>query len=83
MAREFNSLNEIQKYYNEETNTYIFREDDVYIDLVIFNFNLEVNANIKAYDIHARNINVRDIEVGNIKAWGIKANCIDAYNLDC
>ena len=83
MAREFNSLDEIQKYYNEETNTYIFKENDEYIDLVIFNFNLEVNANIKAYDIHARNINVRDIEVGNIKAWGIKANCIDAYNLDC
>ena len=66
MAREFNSLDEIQKYYNEETNTYIFKENDEYIDLVIFNFNLEVNANIKAYDIHARNINVKDIEVGNI-----------------
>ena len=83
MAREFNSLDEIQKYYNEETNTYIFKENDEYIDLVIFNFNLEVNANIKAYDIHARNINARDIEVGNIRAWGIKANNIDAYNLDC
>ena len=83
MAREFNSLDEIQKYYNEETNAYIFKENDEYIDLVIFNFNLEVNANIKAYDIHARNINVRDIKVGNIKAWGIKANNIDAYDLDC
>lgn len=83
MAREFNSLDEIQKYYNEETNTYIFKENDEYIDLVIFNFSLKVNANIKAYDIHARNINVRDIEVGNIKAWDIKANHIDVYDLDC
>ena len=83
MTKEFNSLDEIQKYYNEESNTYVFREDNKYIELVVLNFNLEVNANIKAYDIHARNINARDIEVGNIKAWGIKANNIDAYDLDC
>lgn len=83
MTKEFNSLNEIQKYYNEESNTYIFKEDDKYIELVVLNFNLEVNANIKAYDIYARNINARDIEVGNIRAWAIKANNIDAYNLDC
>lgn len=83
MAREFNGLDEIQKYYDEETNTYIFKENDEYIDLIIFNFNLEVNANIKAYDIHARNINGRDIKVGNIRAWAIKANNIDAYDLDC
>ena len=83
MTKEFYSLDEIQKYYNEESNTYIFKEDDKYIELVVFNFNLEVNANIKAYDIHARNINVRDIEVGNIRAWAIKANNIDAYDLDC
>ena len=43
MTKEFNSLDEIQKYYNEETSTYIFKENDEYIDLVIFNFNLEVN----------------------------------------
>ena len=83
MTKEFYSLEEIQKYYNEESNTYIFKEDNKYIELVVLNFNLEVNANIKAYDIHARNINVRDIKVGNIRAWAIKANNIDAYDLDC
>ena len=27
MIKEFNSLNEIKKYYNEKTNTYVFKED--------------------------------------------------------
>ena len=68
MTKEFYSLNEIQKYYDKESNTYIFREDGVYIPLVIFNFNLYIDANIIA---------------DNIKAFSIKANNIDAYNIDC
>ena len=45
MIKEFNSLDEIQKYYNEDANTYIFKEDGKYIDLVVFNFDLDVEAN--------------------------------------
>ena len=67
MTKEFYSLDEIQKYYDETTNTYVFKEGMYYIDLVVFNFNLDVDANISA---------------NNIKAWGIKANNIDAHNID-
>ena len=77
MTKEFNNLEEIQKYYNKETNTYIFIEDNEYIDLVIFNFNLEINSGI-----NARNINAYNIKAYNIKAWDIKAVNINACNIN-
>ena len=82
MAREFNSLDEIQKYYNEETNTYIFKENDEYIDLVIFNFNLEVNANIIADTIRCWNIKAYDIDVYNIDCYDTVAKNIDACSIN-
>ena len=60
-SKEFNNLEEIQKYYDEESNTYIFKENDEYIDTVVFNFDLNVKANIDALDIDAHNINAKDI----------------------
>ena len=45
----------MKKYYNKETNTYIFNDD------VEFTFNLDVNANINACDIKAFDINARNI----------------------
>ena len=50
MIKEFESLEEIQKYYDKETNTYVFEENGSYIDLVVFNFNLSIDANIEAFD---------------------------------
>ena len=38
MTREFNNIEEIQKYYNKKTNTYIFKENGEYIEFVIFHF---------------------------------------------
>ena len=88
MVKEFNSLEEIQKYYDKKTNTYIFKEDGEYIDLVIFNFDLSITSNINArdisacdinaYDISAWNINARDISACNINACDIKARNIQA-----
>ena len=69
----FNSIEEIGKYYKVQSNTYIFEEDDVYIDLVIFNFDLKVNATIDAIDIRA----------GNIEAMNILACDIIAYSIEC
>ena len=71
MIKEFNSLEEIQKYYDKNTNTYVFAEDEEYIEVVVFDFDLNVEANINAYDIEALNIN----------AWNINACNIDAYNI--
>ena len=81
MIKEFNSLEEIQKYYDEETNTYIFKEDGEHIDLVIFNFDLNVDANIEVYNIIACDIFVRNINARNIHANNINANHIKAHNI--
>ena len=76
MIKEFNSLDEIQKYYDEKSNTYIFKENGSYIDLVVFKFDLDVEANIDAGCIEALNINAI-----NIKAWDAITRNLDAYNI--
>lgn len=97
MTKEFNSLDEIQKYYDVKSNTYVFKEDGDYINNVVFNFDLKVRANISAVDINAHNINAYDIDAGDIiagdidvfninsgdiTAVNINAKNIDAYNID-
>ena len=94
MTKVFNSLDDIQKYYNEESNTYVFKEYGIYINLVVFNFNLNIKSNIYAWNIYARNINalniyakdvyacrldVNDIKVHDINAQRINANNISYY----
>ena len=82
IIKEFNNLQEIEKYYVKEINTYVFKEDDRYIDLVIFNFDLDVNSNIEAYDINANNIDVYDIKAGNINALDVDSDNISAININ-
>ena len=77
MTKEFNSLEEIEEYYDEKSNTYIFIENGEYIDLVVFNFDLDTCANINARCIDAMNINAVDI-----RAWDIDARDIDACNIE-
>ena len=76
MIKNFNCLKEIHKYYDEKTNTYNFKEGNLYIDYVIFNFDLYVDANINALNIIGQDINAK-----NITAWDIKANDITAWNI--
>lgn len=88
MVKEFNNLEEIQKYYNEESNTYIFKEDNEYLDLIIFNFSLDIKCNIKCRNIAgidittACDINAWDIKARNINAYGINARDINVYNIN-
>lgn len=82
MVKQFNSLDEIQKYYDEESNTYIFKENGEYINIVAFNFNLNVEANIDAKDIKAQSINAMDINASDISAWDIITKDINAENID-
>lgn len=77
MTKEFNSLEEIQKYYDEKSKTYIFKEDGKYIDLVVFNFDLDTSANIEAGCIDGLNI-----EAKNIKAWDIDTKDLNAINIE-
>ena len=83
MIEIFNRLEEIQKYYDKETNTYIFKENDIFIDTIMFNFTLEVNANIRSGNIRAWDIKAFDIRATNISCLNIMAIDIDARNIDC
>lgn len=82
MIEIFNNLEEIQKYYDKETNTYIFKENDIFIDTIILNFTLEVNANIRGGNIRAWDIKAFDIRATNISCLNIMAIDIDARNID-
>ena len=82
MIKEFNNLEEIQQYYDKETNTYIFREDGKPIDLVVFNFDLSIEANIYAQDINAKDISAKNINAWNIIAYDIKADDIYACDIN-
>ena len=82
MIKEFNNLEEIQKYYDYKTNTYVFKEDNEYIDLIVFNFDLHINANINAFNIKAYDINVCDINASDINAFTIYAFDIIAHNIN-
>ena len=97
MIKEFHNLDEIQKYYDKESNTYIFKEYGTYINLIVFSFDLNVKSNIEAWNIYGKNINAYNINAksikaddivanDNIKAWdinakNIKANNIEAWNI--
>ena len=54
----------IQDYYDEKTNTYVFKEDNKYIRLVVFNFDLNVDACIDASNIKALNIGKLSCSLG-------------------
>lgn len=81
MIKEFYNLYEIQKYYDEKSNTYIFKENGDYIELIVFKFNLHVDANIDASNIKAWNIKANDIDVTNIDCYDIKVKNITANNI--
>ena len=92
MIKEFNSLEEIQKYYDEKSNTYVFKENGEYIDLIKLKFDLNVESNIdardieahdiKAFDINARFINAHDIiRAYNIYAYMINANYVNSCDI--
>ena len=81
MTKIFNSLDDIQKYYDEESNTYIFKEYGIYINLVVFNFNLNVKSNIYAWNIYARNINALNINAKDIYACSLDVNDIKVHDI--
>ena len=82
MTKAFNNLEEMKRYYDEETDTYIFRENDEYIDEIIINFDLNVESNIRACDISAPSITVKDIEARKITVWEINACDINSFNIN-
>ena len=81
MSKEFYSIEEIEKYYDEVTNTYVFEENGEYIDLVVLNFDLNIEADIDAKHIKAWNIDAWNIDAWNIDAWDITAYDINAWDI--
>lgn len=81
MVKEFNSIEQIEKYYDKNTNTYVFMENKYCFD-VHLHFNLCVSANIIAQDIKAWNIEAYNIKGLNIEAFNVNARNIDAWNID-
>ena len=82
MTKEFNNLEEIQKYYDKKTNTYIFKENGEYIEFVIFHFDLDIDANIDAFTIIGRDIKALNIEASDIDACDIKVKDLYADNIE-
>ena len=82
MNKKFNSLEEIEKYYDKKTNAYIFKENEKFIDKIVLNFDLKVESDIKACNIDALNIHVWNIYAEDIKSDNINACNIEACNID-
>ena len=80
--KQFNSLEEIEKYYDEKTDTYVFEEDGEPIRLVKFNFDFLVRSNIEAYNINAGNIIAHNINANDINALNVVADDINARDID-
>ena len=81
-----NNIEEMQKYYNKNTNTYEFIEDSLFLN-VEFTSNIDVMSNINACDINAGyikawDIKARDINAGYINACDIKARDIKAGDIN-
>ena len=75
------NFEEIKQYYNENTNTYEFVENEQLLDVEL-NFNLSVDSNILAGNISAGDINAENINALNINAWDINASDIDALGIN-
>jgi hypothetical protein len=71
-----NNLEEMEKYYDEQLNTFVFDDD------VEFTIDIDVESDIKACDINAKNIDADDINADDINARDINARDINAKNID-
>ena len=78
IIKVINALEEMQGYYNKEANIYDFYD----IHLIIFNYDLNVEASIIANDIYAWNIKALYVDACNIRVNNnIEANAIDCCDL--
>ena len=79
--KTFKNFEEIKQYYNEDTNTYEFVENEQLLDVELI-FELSVDSNIHAGNIKALNIKALNIKALNINAWDIDASDIDALGIN-
>ena len=79
--KKFNNLEEIEKYYIPEINTYSFEENGHCLN-VLFMFDVNVDSNIFANNIKARDIECLELSTVDIDAYDVKANRLIAYNIE-
>ena len=72
-----NSMDDAEKYYNANTNTYIFSENGERC-----NVKIKMKKFSCAHNIIVRNIDALDIVAGDIDAWNIDVWDIDAQNIN-
>ena len=78
--KKFYNLEEIEKYYVPETNTYRFEENGLFLN-VVFMFDINVESNICANNILAKDIVCLKISTVDIDAYDIKATKLIANNI--
>ena len=78
---------DMQKYYDKNTNTYRFVDSDGNREEVNIECDINVDGsiyawNINAWNINAEDINAWDIDAVNINAVNITARNINAWDID-
>lgn len=77
----FNYIEEIMPYYNENTNTYEFVNEEGRLDIV-FNFDLDIDSNIFAGFIKAKNIKALNIQAFVIYSCNLTVKKIHATSVN-
>ena len=73
---------EMNDYYNQETNTYAFWDDEKGTDCdVVLRFDLETNASILCHNLDCIDITAESITANDIEACSINADII-AHDID-
>lgn len=68
--KTFKNLGEIKPYYNQNTSTYEFKENNKYLDIQL-DFDLLGEYKIKCNNLIAKEINIKHIECNDLKAESI------------
>lgn len=79
-TKTFKSIEEIEDYYDKETNTYEFKENEELLNITL-EFELLTNANIHVFNIDCDDIDCNNIEANNIDCGNITANNIRGWNI--
>ena len=78
----FMNEEEMNDYYDVETNTYRFYDKDGLSCDVVLKFDLETNARISCHNLDCIDINVEGISAWDIEACNITSFTIIAHDID-
>ena len=73
---------EMNEYYNKDTNTYAFWGEDGTACSIVLKFDLETSASILCHNLDCIDIKAESITANNIEACALTANDIFAEDID-